>query len=186
MNSRSQIHILTGTHTPLHSTQYENQISAKEKQKTLEWFLFQNGGYLIPKTSIRKICGNIGKIQFEKKQTFGYIISNCICGSGNCSGNSSPFFSLQHANFLNIHWAFLYGALLESVYLNLPLMPFLWYVDSVEQFLGSYGGHLLVVDPVTWAISAWKIMTPVSIVCKHCLWKATLSDNLIHVCYPFH
>ena len=40
----------------------------------------------------------------------------------------------------------------ESGCLKFQLTSFLWYLDWVCQFLGSYGGHLLVVDPVKWAI----------------------------------
>ena len=50
-------------------TQSENQISAKEKQNTVECFLFQNGGYRIPKSSLRKFRKNSVKIQFDGKQT---------------------------------------------------------------------------------------------------------------------
>ena len=32
------------------------------------------------------------------------------------------------------------------------LLSFLCYLDSVCQLLGSYGGHVLVLDPVKWAI----------------------------------
>ena len=39
----------------------------KEKQKTLQCFLFQNGGYRTPKSSPRKICEKIGKIKFHTK-----------------------------------------------------------------------------------------------------------------------
>ena len=67
-------------------TQWENQISEKEKQKTLEcFFLFQNGGYRIAKSMPKKIRENSGRIQFDRKKTFDSIISNCICGSEDCS-----------------------------------------------------------------------------------------------------
>ena len=46
-------------------TQSENEISAKEEQKTLERFLFQNGGCHIPKSSSRKFRENRGKIQLD-------------------------------------------------------------------------------------------------------------------------
>ena len=45
----------------------KNQISAKEKQKTLECFLFQNRDYRITKPSLRGVRENNGKIQFHKK-----------------------------------------------------------------------------------------------------------------------
>ena len=50
-------------------TRSENQISAKEKQKTLECFLFENGNYRIPKSSPRKFRENSGKIQIDRKKT---------------------------------------------------------------------------------------------------------------------
>ena len=56
------------------------------KTKNVGMFLFQNGGYHIPKPSPRKFRKNSGKIQFDReKQTLGSIISNCICGSEDCS-----------------------------------------------------------------------------------------------------
>ena len=48
-------------------TQSENQISTKEKQKTLECFSSQNGGYRKPKSSPRKFRKNSGKMQFGRK-----------------------------------------------------------------------------------------------------------------------
>ena len=41
-------------------------MSAK-KQKTLECFSFQNGGYRVPKSSPRKVRENSGKIQLNRK-----------------------------------------------------------------------------------------------------------------------
>ena len=44
------------------------------------------------------------------------------------------------------------NALSESGFLNISLMSFFWYFDSVQQFLGSYKSHVLVVDPAMWAL----------------------------------
>ena len=49
-------------------TQSENQISVKEKQKTLEYLLFQNGSCRTPKSPPRKVRKNSGKIQFHEKK----------------------------------------------------------------------------------------------------------------------
>ena len=48
-------------------TQSENQISPKEKQKTFQCFLFQNGSYRTPKSSPRKVPEKSGKIKFRTK-----------------------------------------------------------------------------------------------------------------------
>ena len=58
----------------------------------------------------------------------------------------------------------------ESGCLNFQLMSFLWYLDWICQFLGSYGSHLLVVDPAKWAIrnaqpesfklGTWRLLYP--------------------------
>ena len=45
----------------------ENQISPKEKQKTLQCFLFQIWGYRTPKPSPRNVNEKIGKIKFHTK-----------------------------------------------------------------------------------------------------------------------
>ena len=50
--------------------------------------------------------------------------------------------------------SFPYCSISESGCLSFYLLSFLWYLDSVCQLLGSYGGHVLVVDPVKWAI--WR------------------------------
>ena len=47
--------------------------------------------------------------------------------------------------------SFPYCPISESDCLSFQLMSFLWYLDSVCQLLGSYGCHVLVVDPVKWA-----------------------------------
>ena len=46
-------------------TPSDNQISQKEKQKTLRCFLFQNGDYRTPKSCRTKIVDQSGKIKFH-------------------------------------------------------------------------------------------------------------------------
>ena len=41
------------------------------------------------------------------------------------------------------------------------------------------------IVPVSWEPPIWNIRTAVSIFCQLCLWKATLSDNLIYVFFIF-
>ena len=74
-------------------TQLGKQISAEEKQKTLECFFWSKTETIIYQhLGITKVRQNSDKIQgIETKQTFGSIISNCICESENCSTTPSPF-----------------------------------------------------------------------------------------------
>ena len=39
--------------------------------------------------------------------------------------------------------------------------------------------------PTSWEPPAWNICTPVSIICKRCLWKGTSSDHFIYIIYSF-
>ena len=57
-------------------TQSESHISPKEKQKTLQCFLFQNGGYLTPKSSPRKVSEKSGKIKMWANWNFFIFSSN--------------------------------------------------------------------------------------------------------------
>ena len=54
----------------------------KRKTKEVGMFLFENGGYRIPKSSPKKVRENSCKILFDRtKQKFVSINSNCICRS---------------------------------------------------------------------------------------------------------
>ena len=76
---------------------------------------------------------------------------------------------------------FLYGATSESVCLNFSLISLLWYLDSVQQFLGSYGSNLLAVDPVQWAI--WL---PQAETLQFGTWGLLLSSSANFVCGRQH
>ena len=41
------------------------------------------------------------------------------------------------------------------------------------------------IVPASWELPIWIMRTAVSIICKLCLWKATLSDKLTNVFYFF-
>ena len=51
----------------------------------------------------------------------------------------------------------------------------------------SYRGSCQVgyIVAASWEPPIWSIRTAVSIICELCLWKTTLSDNLIYVFYSF-
>ena len=110
-------------------------------------FTSQKSGKIVTKPSL-----------VETKQTFGSSYPT-VSGSENCSTTSSPFFHLTR--FFSDALSFLYGAISESVYLNFTLMLFLWYIDSVQQFLGSYEVHVFVEGPLKWAIlcpTSWELL----------------------------
>ena len=82
----------------------------------------------------------------------------------------SFIFGLTSFVFLDVLSPFPYCSISESGCLNFYLLSFLWYLDSVCQLLGSYGGHFLVVDPGMWALrnpqpesselETWRLMYP--------------------------
>ena len=66
-------------------------------------------------------------------------------------------------------------------------MPFLGYVDSSYQSIGSYGGHVLVVGsvkkaiwcPTSWEPPAWSMKASPLNISKFPIWSPTLSENFI-------
>ena len=124
---------------------------SKRKQKTLQCFVFQNGGYPTPKSCPRKIKGKSPKIKFlTKRQTFGSITFNCCCRSGDCSTTIFIFFFLLNNTscLFRCIESFPYFSISETNCLNFQLLSILCCLDSTMELLGSYGGHVLVVDPV--------------------------------------
>ena len=61
------------------------------------------------------------------------------------------FFWLTLSGFFRCIESFPYCSISEYGCLIFHLLSFLCYLDSVCQLLGSYGGHVLVTDPVKWA-----------------------------------
>ena len=92
----------------------------------------------------------------ETNQTFGSITSSCTCGSENCLTISSPFFPIKtlSLSFFQIPSAFYMERYRnQSFWISFWFhFLFLWYIDSVYQFLGSYGVHVYVMGPINWAI----------------------------------
>ena len=125
----------------------------------------------------------------ETKQTFGSITSSCGCAIEHCSTTSSPFFVFNTRNliFFSNALSFLYGAISESVDSNFTLILFSIFVIYwfFKQFLGIlWSPHfcrgscqLCYLAPRSAVPPAWNIKNPVSIICKHCLLKGSLSDN---------
>ena len=64
-------------------TQSENQISPKEKQKTLQSFLFQNGSHRTPKSSPGKVSEKSGKTKFHTKKRHSVPSSSTLFMEGN-------------------------------------------------------------------------------------------------------
>ena len=64
-------------------TQSENQIFPKEKQKTLQCFLFQNGDSRTQKSSPRKISEKSGKVKFHTKERLSVPSSTILFMEGN-------------------------------------------------------------------------------------------------------
>ena len=75
-------------------TQSENQISPKVKQKTLQCFLFQNGGFRTLKSWPRKVREKRGKIKFHTKNRHSVLSSSTIFVSEDCSTTMFTFFHL--------------------------------------------------------------------------------------------
>ena len=90
---------------------------------------------------------------------------------------------------------FLFCEISESGCLTFNVLSFFWYLHSVKQLWGP-----LEATFSSWILSSglhctrklraslWSIKTALSIICKLCFWKATLSDNLIldsRFFYPF-
>ena len=76
-----------------------------------------------------------------------------VCGREHCPTTMLTFFHLWTNMFCLFRCieSFPYCSISESDCFNFYLLSFLLYLDSVCQVLGSYGGHILVVDPIKWA-----------------------------------
>ena len=114
------------------------------KQKALECFFFcsKKEAIIYPHLRIVKIC------LVETKQTFGFIISNCICGSEICSTPLFPFFLLTRSI------CFYFKCIELSIEIGLIEFQFdaIFAIFLLIRFLESHGGPAFVVVPVKWVV----------------------------------
>ena len=119
----------------------------------------------------------------ETKQTFGPIISYCTWGKEKFSTTSSPLFSFNTLN-LTFIWSDVGIGLFEFHFDAICLIySFCLTVFGVSWRPRFWRGSCQVdcLVPTSWEPPVWSMRTPVSIICKHCLWKGAFSDNLLSI-----
>ena len=118
---------------------------------------------------------------------------NFVCGRQHCHATLFTFCLLLTNTFCLFRWIepFLFCAISESGFdfhlgLIFVICRFCLVVLRVLWRPRSRRGSCQVgyIVPTSWQLPIWSIRTAVTIICKVGLWKATLSDNLIHVFYP--
>ena len=128
----------------------------KKNKGRCNFILFQNGGYRRTKSLPCKVREKSGKIRLDTKNRQSVPSSSAVFVGEDCSTALVTFFLLLTNTFRLFRCieSFLYCSISESGCLIFHLLLFFLYLDSVCQLLGSYGLHVLVVDPVKWAI--WR------------------------------
>ena len=132
------------------------------------------------------------KLQAGDIKTPVSIICIHFLWKGALSDNFKYFMSSFKARFVSLD---VMGLFYSVWYLNRAVWLSTWchfldisiLLSSFEVLWSSRRGccHVEYILPANWELSIWNIRTAVSIICKLCLWKATLSDNLIYVFFFF-
>ena len=161
----------------------------KNKRRSNVFFLFQNGAYPIPKSSPGKILEKSGKIKFHTKNRQSVPSSSTVfVGVKIVYNYIYCFLSFWLTRFVFL--VVLAFSILCDIWIG--LFDFPCGVNFLISLLLSRFGPLWrprfcrgicqagYIVPETWEPQSWSIKTAVSIICKKCLWKAILSDNLIH------
>ena len=121
------------------------------------------GGYFLVVDSVK--CAILrpqtGRLQLETQRLLFSSFANFICGRETRPEPIFTFFLLLIHNFCLFRCMepFPNCSVSESDCLIFRLLSFLCYLDSGGQLLGSYGGHVLVLDPVKWANCGRELTT---------------------------
>ena len=158
-------------------------------------FLRSYGGHFFPWILPKGLsCAQNDSLQLESQGILSPSSLKFVCGRETCPKTIFPFCSSFDSHFCLFRCIvpFPCCSITESGYF-FHLLSFFCYLDSVCQFMGSYAGLFLVSDsvkksylaPTNGEPSTQNTRTPVSIICRVCLWKGDLSKNYIFFLFFF-